>query len=375
MNIIAAEVLEYVRKLDGRSWNPVSRWMERRAPLVLLHAGSGLTGIGEAWCRQEEIGRVLEALATLIERRVVGRRFGDEEAIRALAAERSGESWATSAAASGVDIALWDLLAKSRGEPLWNTLGGATGRVRVYASGGLYRDGAAAADLAAEVRRYLSEGFRDVKIKVGALPVDVDAERVAAARAAMDVDGELWVDAVNQLRPDTAPRAAAAYAGAGASAIQAPVAFDDFETMAKLNSGSIPVIAGESEFSSSAFAKLLEAHAVGYLQFNPGLCGGFSGAVPIAAAAAARSVRVTPQVHATAVLQSVALHCGAAIAGTHSVEYHRFHDHLRFLLPAALCAVDAGVVDLADRPGLGIATLAHGAQADGGWIHPRHALG
>jgi len=374
VKIVGAEILEYHRRLDGRSWNPVSRWTERRAPLVVLHADGGETGIGEAWSQQASIQDGLDALVRYIESFVVGATFADENAIRALATRRSETGWATAAAASAVDIALWDLLAGSRGEPLWRALGGSSDHVRVYASGGLYRDGAGLEDLRAEVDGYVRAGFRDVKIKVGGQPLDVDVERIRAVRSGMASDGALWVDAVNRLSAASAIDCARTYRAAGATALQAPVPFDDLATMAAISRGVLPVVAAESAFATREFEALLAREAVGFLQFNVGLCGGFSGATGLARAAAARSIPVTPQTHATAVLQAAALHCGAANAGTHSVEVHRFHDHLAELLPASARSVVDGMVVLGSAPGLGVTVPAIGEQADGGVIRLYRAL-
>lgn len=374
MKIVGAEILEYSRRLDGRSWNPVARWTERRAPLVVLRSDRGVSGIGEAWSQQARIDEGLDALARYVATAVVGASFADGTAIRALAARRPETNWASAAAASAVDIALWDLLARSRGEPVWRALGGSSERVRVYASGGLYCDDAGLDELRAEVAGYLRAGFRDVKIKVGGQPLAVDLERIRAVRAVIGGAGALWVDAVNQLAAANAIESAQAYRAAGATALQAPVPFDDLPTMAAITRDVLPVVAGESAFAAREFAALLARDAVGVLQFNVGLCGGLSGAAALARAAAARSIPVTPQTHATAVLQAAALHCGAALANSHSVEYHRFHDHLAQLLSAAARSVGDGVVALGVAPGLGVAVPAIGPQADGGVVRLHRAM-
>jgi L-alanine-DL-glutamate epimerase-like enolase superfamily enzyme len=373
VRIVGAEVLEYFRELDGKSWNPVSRWTDRRAPLLLLHADNGLVGIGEAWSKQDEIGLVLDELARLIEHGVIGRTFDDADAIRELAAGRSEASWVTSAAASGVDIALWDLLAKSHGEPLWKTLGGTCASVRIYASGGLYRDGSTTDDLVAEGLRYRDDGFRDIKIKVGGMPLGVDVERIEAVRRAMGNTGELWVDAVNQLPRNAAFDAAMAYKRAGASALQAPVAFDDYASMSRINRECLPVIAAESAHSVREYERLLDAGAVGLLQFNVALCGGLSGGVALAALARRHSIAVTPQCHATTVLQSASLHCGAAV-NARSVEFHRFHEHLAHLAECKSRTPDDGWIALGDAPGLGVAVPVPGQQRDSGTIRCSRAF-
>ena len=63
MRLIGASVLEFRRTLDGKSWNPSFRWTQRRAPLLLLHAENGQTGLGEAWSHQNAVEPVLTHLA------------------------------------------------------------------------------------------------------------------------------------------------------------------------------------------------------------------------------------------------------------------------------------------------------------------------
>ena len=375
MRIVGISVLEYARKLDGRSWNPVSRWTERRAPLVLIEADNGLAGVGEGWSRQASIGLILAHLADAVAPRLAGAEVVDGESIarivgplRATPHRVTSEEWVPAAAASAIDMALWDLLARSLQQPLWRALGGTSNRVPVYASGGLYRDGTDTCDLAAEMRSHIAAGFRAVKMKVGALPLPADLERVRAVRDAIGQAALLWVDAVNQLTRENAAECVAAFAVAGAQAIQAPVPFDDLATMAAINRDWLPVIAGEAGHDPSSFDALLAADAVSLLQPCLGLCGGFSAATGIAAEARQRAIGVTAQTFGTAVMQAASLHWGAATGGVHSVEYHRFHDHLAPFMSADLRTVIDGHVLLGEEPGLGFDLPRAGAQSDGGQI-------
>jgi L-alanine-DL-glutamate epimerase-like enolase superfamily enzyme len=69
---------------------------------------------------------------------------------------QSGEPGPIAAAIAGIDIALCDLAAKRAEQPLWRWLGGARGRVRVYASLGR-------ADPALPtLERWLARGFTAV---------------------------------------------------------------------------------------------------------------------------------------------------------------------------------------------------------------------
>ena len=77
-----------------------------------------------------------------------------------------GRRGITMAAISGVDLALWDLLGKSLGVPVWRLLGGRRQeRMPAYASGGW----APADKIAAELQGFIDRGnFSAVKMRVGA---------------------------------------------------------------------------------------------------------------------------------------------------------------------------------------------------------------
>jgi len=366
MKITGVQVLEFCRRLDGRSWNPTFRWTERRAPLLVIETDEGAVGVGEAWSRQPLIGRVLDDLADRCAPALLGR---DPSSLAPFVASLGVQEsdWVSAASASAIDIAAWDVVAQAKGEPLWRALGGTSGRIRVYASGGLYRDDATLDDLALEFAGYAARGFSAMKMKIGALALDADIARVRAVRSAIG-DATLWVDAVNQLTPSTAPQWCQALARFDVKAIQAPLAFADVVGMARINRSLMPVVATEAEHRESAFRALLDANAVTYLQYCLGLCGGFTGAARLDDVASRHRVRTTPQCFSTAVMQAASLHFGAARENVAAAEYHRFHDHLAVCLPSAMRTIESGFVELDDTPGLGVRAPALGEQPCGGEI-------
>ena len=73
-------------------------------------------------------------------------------------------------AISAVDIALWDLLGKSAKQPVYRLLGGRTKeRIPVYASR-LYS--VELSEVAAEAKRYKTEGYKAMKLRFGWGPTD-----------------------------------------------------------------------------------------------------------------------------------------------------------------------------------------------------------
>lgn len=360
--IARVELFEYRRALDGRSWNPVSRWQERRAPLLRITAGDGAVGIAEAWSDQVRIADVFTRAGEFAAR-ILG---ADASEIATLHArlwptgrEAAGHAanppdWVSAALASAVDIALWDMRARRRGVPLRALLGGDDSRVRVYASGGLYGDGKDAAALAAEMAGYARRGFTAFKMKIGALGLAADLERVRAVQQAVGPGAEIIVDAVGSLTEATAPAWFTGLHALGVRAIQAPLPATDLDGMAALQRrGPLDIIAQEAEFRPHAFQALLARGAVGWLQFNPALAGGITQALVLIAQARARGVPVTLQCHATAVLQATCLQV-ATVPGVRSAEFHMFHDHLHALLPPAMTTLQEGGLRLGAEPGLGI---------------------
>ena len=94
-------------------------------------------------------------------------------------------------------MAVWSKRGQHLGVPVHALLGGAfRDRVTAYATGGYYgadyRDGARVlADLEKETAAYAAGGFGILKMKVGLLSVEQDAERVAVVRHAVGKNVEL----------------------------------------------------------------------------------------------------------------------------------------------------------------------------------------
>jgi L-alanine-DL-glutamate epimerase-like enolase superfamily enzyme len=169
--------------------------------------------------------------------------------------EKDGGHGERSGAVGLLDVALWDLRAKSRGVPLWRELAdrygtaNATPVIPSYASCGHFRGDGGAGDLQAEVRRALDLGYRTVKIKVDGRDVQGDARRVEFALGAMSSAHRLAIDANGKCdAADTAWRAAmTAY---GLAWIEEPVAPLDYAGLAGFVEGcAVPVGTGENLFS------------------------------------------------------------------------------------------------------------------------------
>ncbi len=160
--------------------------------VIELETDTGLIGLGEA------VGfpsvRITNEILNSVRPVVVGRDPFDYEIIVHELVQRHG--WhhfrrAGNCALGGVDIALWDLVGKSVGLPLYKLFGGAfRKRVQYY----FYVANKDLGLMAADAKRGVAEGFETIYVKVGN-GFDRDLEIVRAIREAIGQDKRLRVDA------------------------------------------------------------------------------------------------------------------------------------------------------------------------------------
>ncbi len=363
LRIAGITSFDFHRVLDGRSWNPAWRWRERRVPLVRIVTDDGICGIGEGWSLDNDTAPFHVHLAKVAPA-LLGENAGAIATIHARLWSEAG--WADAAVASAIDVALWDARARAQGVKLCALIGAACRPVPVYASGGLYADGQTLPELADAFRGYVAQGFRAVKLKIGAHGRKDDLARVAAVRAAVGPDVPIIVDALGCLPPGDAVLWLPPLAALGVTAIQAPLPITDIAGLASLQAhGPLAVIAGEAEFRHALLHDLMRQHSVSLLQICICLCGGITGALRLAALARECGIGITPQCHGTAVLQAASLHLGAGCDTVTTVEYHMFHTHLHAVLPDSMQHPIDGCMQVGAQPGLGIDVAALFANIDG----------
>jgi L-alanine-DL-glutamate epimerase-like enolase superfamily enzyme len=205
-------------------------------------------------------------------------------------------------AISAVDIALWDILGKATGQPVYNLLGGKTrDHIQVYASR-LYahRD---LDVLAAQAVEFVRQGFRAMKQRFGYGPRDGpegmrrNVELVRTVREAVGPDVELMADAYMGWDVPYAIRMIRMLEDAGVNLkwVEEPVIPDDVEGYARVRrSVSTPISGGEHEFTRYGYRELIAREAVDILQPDVNRAGGITEARKIWALAAANNLSVIP---------------------------------------------------------------------------------
>jgi len=295
-----------------------NRFTHREAMLVRVTADSGLVGWGEAYGPAVLSKPVVESYFAPM---LLGRDPRDVESIWARLYSVSldyGQKGAVLAALSACDIALWDLKARAADVPLYRLLGGEeTDSVRCYATGFYWPDDVRLEDhFEQEARRYLSDGFEGMKIKVGTpgeRGPERDAELVRHVRSIVGPETALMIDANHAYTPIEALRLARRIEDCEITWFEEPTSPLDPDAYLEIkNRTSIPLAGGEAEYTRFGFEPWLRARAFDYAQ--PDLCatGGISEGLKIASLASLTGVHVTPHTWGSAVGQSAALHFYAA---------------------------------------------------------------
>lgn len=202
-------------------------------------------------------------------------------------------------AISALDIALWDILGKATGQPVFRLLGGRTKRaIPVYASR-LYSQPLDA--LAAETQQYKNDGYQAMKMRFGWGPADGPAgmqKNLDLLRTIRGVVGDavdIMADAYMGWNLDYARRMVPLLEPFNLRWLEEPVIPDDLQGYVALKQqGRIPIAGGEHAFTQYECRDLLEARAVDYLQFDTNRVGGITQARKIAALAESFSIPVVP---------------------------------------------------------------------------------
>lgn len=124
--------------------------------------------------------------------------------------EKPGGHGERSVAVGVLDMAVWDLVAKIEGVPLYSLLASRYGQspanreVFVYAAGGYYYPGKGLGALRDEMQNYLDQGYTHVKMKIGGADLRTDLRRIEAVLDLLGPGQELCVDANGRLGRRTA---------------------------------------------------------------------------------------------------------------------------------------------------------------------------
>ncbi|MBO0910922.1 MAG: mandelate racemase/muconate lactonizing enzyme family protein [Acidobacteria bacterium] len=261
---------------------------------------------------------------------------------------------------SGVEVALWDLLGKARGEPVWKMLGHRESFGKLpYASQlfGDTPDGTYERAVAARKGNYHAVKFGWGPIGRGDLKTDM--AHFSAAREGLGRDCRLMIDfgQVFGENVQAAQERLPALAKVDACWLEEPFhtnALAEYAALAK-RSGGIKLAAGEGAHNFHMAAHLIDYGKVGYIQVDCGRIGGIGAAGRVAKYAASRGVTFVNHTFTSHLALSASLQPYAGFKDHEVCEYPFSPKVLAWDLTANHLERDRdGYVKAPDAPGLGI---------------------
>lgn len=340
--------------------------------LVSVHTKGGLVGYGESKaavgsaggcativaCVEHDLkpllmGRDAREITRLWETMYCGPR-----AELALSRGRSmpslGRRGLTVAAMSGVDMALWDLAARSHGVALVELLGGACrDSMPAYASGGW----ADATGIGEQLGSYVAKGFGAVKMRVGAMDRNVDESirRVRAAREGVGPDVKIMTDAHGTMSVPEAKRFCAGVEDCGLSWFEEPCGPDDLAGIGHVRaSTSVPIALGESMFTRFEVRDAIEHGAIDVVQPDTAIIGGVTEAMRIARLCETHQLELAPHLWGSALSFMAGMHVAFASPAAVILEYALGANPMLTELVEEELAPSQGRFASPTAPGLGV---------------------
>ncbi len=311
------------------------------------------------------LGERLESAADI-------RRLGDKVLREALDIEQAHH------ALSGADIAMWDLLGKKLGEPVWRLLEGIepgpaglpspgsgpsanpTAHPKLPYASVLFEDTPdATRERAKDLRR---QGFQAAKFGWGPMGRHGEAFDIAlveGAREGLGPDARLLVDAgvVWGEDDETAYRRAVAFARSRIGWLEEPLLPDAVPAYARLKRRRppVPIAAGEGASRFRFAEDLLENGGVDYIQIDAGRIGGITTASRVRRLAERRGAVYVNHTFKSHLSLAAAIHVFATASGFELLEYPAGGSELsRALVKNPLERGPDGLVRVPGAPGLGV---------------------
>jgi L-alanine-DL-glutamate epimerase-like enolase superfamily enzyme len=306
IKVTGIEVLHLEKALKERFWManaPIGGYQPQASRLILkLHTDAGITGEGEGSGGADLFRKGFGSLVVGEDAFMVGR-IWEKMFAATYGREPSTRGWSeygVISAMAPVDAALYDIMAKSTGLPLYKFLGGYRDSVPVYVTGGYYREGKGIPELVEEIRGYVGQGFNAIKLKVGGISggftVEDDYNRVKAVREAVGPAARLMLDANNGWDVETTIRASNKMYDLDITWLEEPLPwYDDVEPFKRVKANTrIPLASGEHEITRWGARRLMETGAIDFMQFDANAHAGITEWRKIAGMAAMCHIRMAP---------------------------------------------------------------------------------
>ncbi len=266
-----------------------------------------------------------------------------------------------------LDLALWDLIGKINGEPVWNMLGGFSNKIRAYASSGVHRP---IPEMITVARQARDLGFPALKVRFGRPKLEDDLAVVKAIRDDLGTSLELMVDCNQGWRMpwdtakpwtvDHATDVAKVLEDNGVYWMEEPLHRGDYDGMTELHKRvNIRIAGGELTREPYEFRELLQRGCFDVFQPDVVCTQGITGLAKFAREVAAAGKIFTPHTWGTGIGVMGNLHVTAGTVGAPFIEFpfdppEWTTERRDYMLTNTIEADSEGWIHLSNEPGLGI---------------------
>ena len=266
--------------------------VDKGSVVLRIRTDAGITGwASSSFGNRGEGARVVQSILEYeVKPVIVGKDPAFPRRIRAelwKAMNYHGVTGVAQFAMAAADIALWDILGKNAGLPVYKMLGAYRDRMPVYSMCGWYYDNDA--DLShfkREVTDAVEQGYKAVKIKVGKYSLDDDVRRIRLALDTIGKDRRLMVDANQVFDHKEALRRGKVYQEMGCFWFEEPLPPHDMEGFARLAQAlDLRIATGENLNTKYEFADLIARRGADIVQPDNRRAGGVTEWMEIAAIA------------------------------------------------------------------------------------------
>jgi len=331
---------------------------------VRLHTDNGLTGIGEASLEWQEL-TVQTIIHEWVESRILGcDPFNIEQIIGNMIRDQYQGGSTVMTAISGVEVALWDIIGKACGLPVYKLLGGRYHRTMPAYANGWYGRGRDIKEYTEMARAAVALGYKALKFDpfgtawkdMSTEDMEYSVELVEAIRKTVGPQVGIMVEYHGRLSLNTAVDMIRKLEPFNPIWSEEPVAADNLDLLEKLKplvQGKIA--AGERLYSLVDFYRLIRSRSVDVIQMDISHCGGILISKKIAAMAEVQDIRLAPHCSIGPVALAAALHFDVSTPNFMIQEsYGEFDVPWRNDLVNGWNPIKNGEFFLTDEPGLGL---------------------
>ncbi|MFL7811005.1 MAG: mandelate racemase/muconate lactonizing enzyme family protein [Anaerolineae bacterium] len=338
----------------------VKPFLVGRSLLVRVYTDVGIAGTGEAglWAHHRLVYEAIQELSAYYVGQDPAR---IEHHFQVVSRETHFMGAVLSAATSAIDVALWDILARSVDLPVYQLLGGrCRDKVQVFANVvGDTLDARAESAVEKVERGFTSlrtiPFFRDWAQGSATRRIKNAVEIVRAIREAVGDEIDLGLEIHRNLAPDEAIVLAGELAPYRILYYEDPLPPQSVEALDYVaRHVDIPIATGERFYSMYQFKALIDSKAVALVRPDLSLAGGFSQVRKVAALAEASLVGIFPHLMGSPINTAAFLQLDAAIPNYVLQECNRVDDHPLNEIVEQPLELDHGYVILPDGPGIGV---------------------